>query len=44
MLPPSQWSEVVVCITVDGRRNANPTMLEFLQFDAKLFDPSLLRE
>ncbi|RYE83890.1 MAG: hypothetical protein EOO65_03190 [Methanosarcinales archaeon] len=37
------WSEVCVCILIDGREAASQSMLDFLQFDLKLYDPTILR-
>lgn len=37
------WSEVAVAIMIDGREVASQSMLDFLQYEMKLYDPSVVR-
>lgn len=37
------WSEIAVCILMDGREQASASMRDFLQFEMKIYDPSIMR-
>jgi cellulose synthase/poly-beta-1,6-N-acetylglucosamine synthase-like glycosyltransferase len=38
------WSEIVVCVIIDGRERASASMIDYVTGDLQLYDPSLIVE